>query len=204
MDPESLLQFWFGDNLDDPQRVAERCGLWFGNHPSFDEQIRQRFGDLPAKGAEGWLVAWQQEPRTFLALVLVLDQLPRNLYRGEPAAFAFDRMAADLAVTAIARRIDTFVHPVEAAFYYMPLEHAEDVVLQDRAVELFERLCKRAPPSLHKVMLGFYDYALRHRRVIRRFGRFPHRNAVLGRSSTPEEEDFLNSGGETFGSGRRN
>lgn len=204
MDPESLLHFWFGDNLDDPQQVAERCSLWFGNHPSFDAQIRQRFGDLPARGAEGRLVAWQKEPRMFLALVLALDQLPRNLYRGEAAAFAFDRMAADLAVTAIARRIDKKVHPVEAAFFYLPLEHAEDLVLQDRAVQLFERLCKGAPHALHKVLRGFHDYALRHRQVIQRFGRFPHRNAVLGRSSTPEEEAYLDRGGETFGSGRRN
>lgn len=203
MDHESILRFWFGDNLDAPKQVAERCSLWFGCNPAFDEQIRQKFSDFPTLAAAGRLSDWRLAPRSSLALVLVLDQFPRNLHRGSPLAFAFDPLAVEIADTALANGFDRDLHPVEAAFFYMPLEHAEDLVLQTCAVELFRGLLERASTPLKKVIGGFLDYAVRHREVIRRFGRFPHRNQVLGRSSTAEETAYLESGGETFGSGSR-
>jgi uncharacterized protein (DUF924 family) len=202
MDPETILQFWFGKNLDAPDRVAELSALWFGSSPAFDERIGARFGELPSLAAEGRFAAWRAAPRSSLALVLVLDQLPRNLYRGGPRSFAFDHLAVGVARTAIAWRFDQKLHPLQAAFFYMPFEHAEALALQQLAVERFRCLVDRAPRPLHEVFRSFLDYALRHQDVIRRFGRFPHRNRILGRPSTDEEQAYLAAGGETFG-GRR-
>ncbi|MEZ4598860.1 MAG: DUF924 family protein [Syntrophotaleaceae bacterium] len=202
MDPETILQFWFGGALENREAMDERCKLWFGSNPYFDEQIRQRFGHLPYLAAEARCPAWISSPRSCLALALILDQFPRNLYRGQGRAFAFDRRAVECARTAIGFGFDRKVHPVEAAFFYLPLEHAENSSLQDLSVEKFRLLRKRAPRHLLTIFNGFYAYALAHRAVIRRFGRFPHRNAMLGRTSGPEEMEYLAQGGETFGSGR--
>jgi uncharacterized protein (DUF924 family) len=202
MDPESILQFWFGKNLEDRKQIAARCNLWFGNNPDFDESIRQRFGDLPDLAVGGRLVSWLSSPRSSLALTLILDQFPRNLFRGCPRAFAFDRQAVEIAKTAIGYRFDLKVHPLEATFFYMPLEHAESSALQELAVEKFRRLRDRAPRHLQEIFTGFLVYAVAHRAVIRRFGRFPHRNEMLGRTPNAEERAYLAGGGETFGGGR--
>jgi uncharacterized protein (DUF924 family) len=196
---EDLLRFWFGRDLDSPDVVAARCRLWFSAPADFDEEIRARFAGLPGLAGQGLFDGWREKPRSCLALVLALDQLPRNLYRRSRQAFAFDARAVKVAEEALALGFDAAVHPLEAAFFYLPLEHAEDLVLQERAVELFGRLRERAPAGLLPVFQSFFDYAVRHRLVIRRFGRFPHRNVLLGRPSTGEERDYLAAGGETFG-----
>jgi uncharacterized protein (DUF924 family) len=201
MDPERILQFWFGESLDDPDLVEERCRLWFGRNPAFDEEIRQWFGQLPTLAAEGRLSSWMAAPRSSLALALVVDQFSRNLYRGSFRSFALDHLAVQVAETAIGYRFDHRVAPLQAAFFSLPLEHAESLVLQQRSVERFRNLRDRAPRPLHQVFDGFLDYAVRHLAVIRRFGRFPHRNQVLGRTSTTEELAYLAGGGETFGGG---
>ncbi len=203
MDPEEILLFWFGENPDDPECVAERCKLWFGRSPAFDALIRMRFGGYPRLAAEGCFESWQETPRFSLALVLVLDQFPRNLFRGTAESFAFDSFAVNVAKAAIDSGYDRQVRPVEAAFFYLPLEHAEDPDLQRQSVECFRRLIKHSPRSMYKVLKGFEDYAERHFAVIARFGRFPHRNRILGRSSTEEERAYLAAGGETFGGGFR-
>ena len=130
--------------------------------------------------------------------MIALDQLPRNLFRGTPQAFAYDSAALDLSRWALARKLDKKIHPVEAAFLYLPLEHAEDLALQAECVALFRALAERAPAPLRDRFESFLSYGERHHAVIERFGRFPHRNRILGRSSTPEELRYLKGGGEAF------
>ncbi len=196
--PESVLEFWFGNALESPESTAARRTDWFGKDPAFDEHIRERFGELPSRAMLGELDTWRKEARPSLALVLILDQFPRNLYRGSPQAFACDALAREIAGTAIESQFDSVLAPLEAVFLYLPLEHAEDMAAQDCSVARFEALLKRAPASQRQQFESFLSYAIRHREVIGRFGRFPHRNAILGRHSTGEELSYLDSGGESF------
>jgi uncharacterized protein (DUF924 family) len=132
-------------------------------------------------------------------LVLVLDQFPRNIYRCSARAFEFDSLAREVALESISRGFDEALHLLQASFLYLPLEHAEDIGLQQRSVELFEQLASRAPAALRPRFEQFTNYARRHRDVIQRFGRFPHRNGLLNRRSTSAEIVYLESGGDTFG-----
>jgi uncharacterized protein (DUF924 family) len=198
-DPESVLRFWFGDDLDSPAAVGERSALWFGSDAGFDAALRKRFADAADAAGRGDLDAWSASPRSALALVLLLDQLPRNLHRNDARAFAQDPRALAAALAAIEAGHDRAVHPVEAGFFYLPLEHAEDLALQERCVESFEALGRRAPDGLAGYFARLADYARRHRDVVARFGRFPHRNDALGRATTPGERAYLEGGGERFG-----
>lgn len=197
--PEEIVGFWFGDALDSAEAAGARVALWFSRDDDFDSEIRRRFGDLPERARRGELDAWRDAPASALALVIVLDQIPRNLHRGSALAFACDERAREVAREALDRGFDDRLHPLHAAFFYLPLEHSEDLADQDRCVERNERLARRAPPELRPHFDGFCHYARRHRELVRRFGRFPHRNAALGREPTPEETAYLESGGETFG-----
>jgi uncharacterized protein (DUF924 family) len=197
--PAEILEFWFGDALVSADLAKTRAKLWFSRNDEFDREIERRFGLLPESAAHGELDAWREDASSALALVLVLDQFPRNLFRKSPRAFAFDSLAREVALEAISRKFDEALPPLQASFLYLPLEHAEDIELQERSVQLFERLFARAPADLHDLFGSFADYARRHRDIVRRFGRFAHRNDVLGRPSTPEEAAYLESGGDRFG-----
>lgn len=201
-DPEEILSFWFGNALDVPEAARDRAKLWFGQSDAFDEEIRKRFGDLPERAGRGEFEAWRSAPRSAVALVLLLDQFPRNLFRDSARAFDFDGKARGVALDGIAAAFDQKLDPLEALFLYLPLEHAEDLDLQDRAVDLCEKLCRRARESTKAQFEEFAGYAREHRDVIKRFGRFPHRNAVLGRESTSEESACLASGAWKFGGGQ--
>ncbi len=190
MSPDSVLDFWFGNP---PEGVTPaRRKLWFGKDAATDALIRQRFADLLAQARQGLLWHWVGEARPCLAFVIVTDQFPRNLFRGTPDAFATDPLALAAARRALALGFDQRVQPVERAFFYLPFEHSEDAADQARAVALFEAMARE--PG----MQGFYDYALAHERIIARFGRFPHRNEILGRTSTAEELAFLREAGSSF------
>jgi uncharacterized protein (DUF924 family) len=196
-DPESLLEFWFGDSMTSEAAARDRVGVWFVANDAFDALCR-RFGDLPERAASGELDCWLGEARPALALVLAVDQLPRNLFRGTPRAFAFDLRAQSAATDAVASGFDASLHPLERSFLYLPFEHAEDLALQERSVALYEALERDAPAGLADVFTSFSDYARRHRDVIARFGRFPHRNAILQRAPTAAEAAWLEGGGERF------
>jgi len=191
LDPEDLLRFWFADAAADDAAARARVGVWFAESAPFDERCRAGFATWPERAARGELDAWLTQPRPALALVLTLDQLPRNLFRGEPRAFAYDAHARAAATAAVDARFDERLAPVEASFLYLPFEHAEDTAAQERSVALFERLVPRASPALRPTFEEFLDYARRHRDVIARFGRFPHRNETLGRESTADERVWL-------------
>lgn len=197
--PTEVIEFWFGDALVSAEQAKLRAKLWFSRNDEFDREIERRFGSLPESAARGELDAWRGDASSTLALVLVLDQFPRNLFRKSPRAFAFDPLARNVALGAISCEFDKSLHPLQSSFLYLPLEHAEEIELQERSVQLFEQLFARAQVDLHDLFGSFADYARRHRDIVRRFGRFPHRNEVLDRPSTPEEIGYLESGGDRFG-----
>jgi uncharacterized protein (DUF924 family) len=198
-----VLAFWFADALESVEAARARSNVWFSNDPQFDAEIARRFGDLPTQAAAGHLDAWTHCAESALARVIVLDQFPRNLFRGDPRAFAFDALALAGSLGALESGFSTRLHPLQTVFVLLPLEHAEDLAIQQHCVALFEELRDRAPTGSEPLFDGYVNYARRHRDVIERFGRFPHRNAVLGRTSTPAERTYLESGGERFGAKRR-
>ena len=195
VEPDSVLEFWFGNDLES---LAARAKLWFEPTEEFDLEISSRFSSAPEQAQRGELDEWRAAPASALALVIVLDQFPRNLYRGTARAFEFDPLALEVALEAIAGGFDRELHAIQRGFFYLPLEHAEDVELQIRSVRLYEKLLTEAPTALRSRFEESLQYAQRHLEVIQRFGRFPHRNKVLGRSPTPEETRYLAEGGEAF------
>ncbi|HZG39944.1 MAG TPA: DUF924 family protein [Nodosilinea sp.] len=190
---QAILQFWFDDPEDAAGEYGQQRSVWFKKDPAFDDTIRRLFLPEYEQAAAGALNEWRNQPRPCLALVLLLDQFPRHLFRGEARSFASDPMALATAYHALERGYDQQVLPVERIFFYLPLEHSENLADQDRSVKLVRSL-HAAHPEFESTL----DYALRHRDVIQWFGRFPHRNDVLGRETTPAEAEFLRQPGSRF------
>jgi uncharacterized protein (DUF924 family) len=185
-----VLEFWFGA-ADSPELGRFRR-QWFEKSEDFDAAIRERFLATHAAAAAGRLDEWAERPLAALALVVALDQFPRNLFRGTPGAFATDTKALAVARGIVSRGFDAAYLPAERWFAYLPFEHAEDLAAQRESLALYERL-RGDPASASPIA-----YAQRHYAVIERFGRFPHRNAILGRASTPAELEFLATPGSSF------
>jgi uncharacterized protein (DUF924 family) len=181
-----LLDFWFGP-AGDPDRECHRQ-IWFKSTPEHDDTLRRLFLADYEQAASGALDAWEASPESALALVLLLDQIPRNIFRDTPRAYATDPMARAAADRALARGVDAAFPPVWRKFFYMPLHHSEDLADQRRATALAESLPDDRAPEERG---GNRRYGRPYPEVIERFGRFPHRNAILGRESTPEEIAFL-------------
>ena len=163
-----------------------------------DSEIRHRFGDLHERASQGSLDAWAVTPQGRIALVVVLDQFSRHIHRNTARAFAQDFAAQQFALDGVENNVDLQLAPVQRAFFYLPFEHAEDLTLQNRGVERHERLVAAVSSSWRRDYESFLDFMKRHRTIIERFGRFPHRNAILGRHSTPEEMAFLEQPGSSF------
>ncbi|WOX49829.1 DUF924 family protein [Aeromonas sp. XH] len=196
---QPLIDFWFGDDADDARRAARQAPLWWGKSSETDALLARRFGELAASAAAGELAGWADHPAGRLGLILLLDQLPRNLHRGTPAAFAQDDKARALCLKGLSFGADRGLSPLARVFFYLPLEHAESREQQARSVALFEALAaEQAQGPARETFEGFADFARRHQVIIQRFGRFPHRNAILGRESTPEEVEFLRQPGSGF------
>jgi uncharacterized protein (DUF924 family) len=191
---QDVLDFWFGDGLRCDWPSTDQQPLWFGGGAEQDETIRRRFGALVESALSGGLAEWERTPLTRLALLIVLDQFSRNVYRSQARAFAGDARAQQLVLTALAAGEDTRLARVGCVFLYMPLMHAEDLALQERCVACFTELHSHSPPALREKLASNLHFAIEHRDTIQRFGRFPHRNAVLGRESSAEEEAFLKDG----------
>lgn len=192
-----IHQFWFGehDGLTPP---ADKADMWFGNGRAYDDTIRARFGALPDFAAAGSFDSWRDEPRSSLALILVLDQFPRHVHRNSARAFAYDAKAREVCLSGIATGHDVALTPLERSFYYMPLEHAEDRALQERSVALFQSLRDTAGEDVREAYENTLHYAVAHRDIVVRFGRFPHRNELLDRETTAEEADFLSQPDSSF------
>ena len=193
LDPRAreVLDFWFG--APDSEEFGQERKMWFRKRAAFDAQLRERFGALLDAACAGELDAWRATPEGALALVIVLDQFSRNCHRGTSRAFSADNKALEIARAMVARgddlRLPTLQH---RSFAYLPFEHAESAEAQRESLRLFGELAKDPEGQ------GYYDYALRHAKVIERFGRFPHRNAQLGRTSTEDETAFLREPGSSF------
>jgi uncharacterized protein (DUF924 family) len=188
--PADVLAFWFG--REGEPGYGEFRDQWFRKDEAFDREVTDRFGDLHKRAATGELDAWREGAESCLALVIVLDQFPRNMFRGDARTHATDEQALDAAKYTIERALDRELPAFQKMFLYMPFMHAESLEDQRRSVDLFEGLA--AEPGGPDVV----EYAVGHRDIVERFGRFPHRNAILGRETTPEEAAFLTQPGSSF------
>ncbi len=187
--PKDVLDFWF---------AADSEPVWFERSDEFDRRVRERFGATLEAAARDELDSWCATPEGWLALLLVLDQFSRNIHRDDPRAWAGDAKAQALALAGIARGDDLRLTPLQRVFAYLPLEHAEDLAMQRHCVGLFEQLVASQPAEKRGPFLSYVGYAQKHHDVIDRYGRFPHRNAVLGRASTDAEQDYLAGPGSGF------
>lgn len=186
-----VYDFWFG--APDTAGHGKVRELWFGGGPEADTEIRTRFEAVHARAAQGALSGWNAAPRSSVALVVLLDQFPRNIFRGRPDAFATDPLALETARELVSGPLHAELITVEKVFAYMPFEHSEDIDNQNRCVDLFEAL------EPHEKKQEWVDYAIEHRDIIARFGRFPHRNDILGRATTDEEASWLATTDQRFG-----
>ena len=187
-----LIDFWFGSLPNPAYFPDDKIFFWFGRSMEADRQIREIFFEDIMSAMRGELNYWRETPKGRLALVLLLDQFPRRIFRNQPQSFLFDQMARALVLEGIKRGDDKYLYPIERAFFYLPLEHSEDPQMQALSVASFRRLLAESPPPIKPQIQAFLQYAILHQQQISRFGRFPHRNAILGRESSPEEIEFLN------------
>ena len=195
MNPQEVIHFWLGTAPEDIGAVDAASKRWYAADARFDAQVRDRFHTTIRRAREGAFRNWEDTPHGALALVILLDQLSRNAYRGTPEAFAGDARALAVATSALEAGVERELGCAGRAFLYHPFEHSEDPADQERSVRLFESLVGAAPAPWRQFAADFVPYAHAHREVIARFGRFPHRNAILGRISTPEELAYLRAGG---------
>lgn len=195
---DAILDYWLGHERGGHNFDAARIKFWFRADPDVDSYIRAHFEPDVLRAARGELEDWKQTPAGWLALIILLDQFPRNIYRGTPGAYTHDAQAHALSVEGIEREIDKKLSPIERVFFYLPLEHTEDPTTQMLSVCMFGELMDAIAPQQRAYYQTFYDYAVAHRDVIQRFGRFPDLNAILGRVSTPEEIEFLKQPGSVF------
>ena len=187
---EEILNFWFG--LPDEQGYGSARQFWFTQDPEFDLKVQTRFQKDYELAASGKLNDWKNSPQSCLALIILLDQFPRNMFRGEAKSFATDCQALEVAKHAVDRGFDRELLPLQRSFIYLPFEHSENIENQHLAVELFNQL--REYPECNEAI----NYSIQHLKVIERFGRFPHRNKILGRETTPEEAEFLQQPNSSF------
>ena len=194
-----LLDFWFADAAHGPQALARRNRVWFRGGAPFDGQCTKRFTATLEAARSGQLEHWKESPHGRLALIILLDQLSRNIYRGTAAAFQQDGRALAACRDGIERGHDAQLSPIERTFFYMPLEHAEDREVQALSVRLFESLAKESSEEWREQLEANAGYARQHRDIVEKFGRFPHRNALLHRDSSPAEQAYLADDAPRFG-----
>ena len=196
VDPEEVLSYWFPEDdifEADRETFGRQMQWWFQGGPEVDREISERFGRVLEEARRGMLDSWAETPQGRLALIVVLDQFSRNVYRGSPLSYTQDEKALKLAVEGIDAGMDGELSPMERIFFWMLLAHSEDLALQDRVVRHQEEEAANAPPHLRAMAEFGVSQARAARDVIARFGRHPHRNEILGRTSTREELEYLRS-----------
>jgi len=197
--PDEVLKFWFADAPDSPQASVARSRFWFEPDAATDSLIWELYGDAVADAANGHYDDWLETARGRLALIIMLDQFPRNIYRGTAEVYRYDPLAITLAQAGVALgQLAGFAVP-EQAFFLMPYQHSEELEVQRNGVALMQAMVSEAPEAWQPAARNFADYAVRHHDIVEKYGRFPHRNKALGRASTEAENRFLEEGGETFG-----
>ena len=188
---DAVLGFWFKQQSLSAPQVDRRMDVWFGEDAAFDEEVKAEFSDDVARASAGQLDHWAKQPRGRLALIILLDQFRRNIYRNTADAFAMDRKALQLCVQGAMEKKDKGLEAIEKVFFYMPLQHAESAKVQAKSCELFNKLAEVVSPTYRETFMTVAQFAELHRDIVEQFGRFPHRNKLLGRKNTPEEEEYL-------------
>ncbi|MDH5455400.1 MAG: DUF924 domain-containing protein [Gammaproteobacteria bacterium] len=198
---EAVLAFWFKEQALSAPQIDRRMDIWFGEDPVFDHEIEKTFSQDIALASDGKLDHWAVEPRGRLALIILIDQFRRNIYRNTAKAFSKDKLALKLCVEGAMEKKDRGLTPIQRVFFYMPLQHAESAKVQAKAVELYNRLAESVSPTYRETFLTVAQFAELHKDIIDQFGRFPHRNALLGRKNTAEEDEYLAGESPDFGQG---
>jgi uncharacterized protein (DUF924 family) len=194
----SVLEFWFGPDGTAEQIAGRQSRLWWAKSAEQDLEIRRRFQDTLVAAATGALDGWAESPEGLLAQVILTDQFSRNIYRGDGRCFSYDALARRWCRHGLDQGLDRKLAPIQRVFLYLPLEHSEARADQNECVSLFERLVDEVAEEEQKLFEGYLDFARRHRDIIERFGRYPHRNDLLGRESRSAELTFLSQPGSSF------
>jgi len=194
-----ILSFWFKEQALSAPKIDRRLDIWFGEDAVFDHECKKEFSDDVDRASEGKLNHWADEPHGRLALILLLDQFRRNIYRGTAEAFAMDKLALKLCGEGAMEKKDKGLTPIQQAFYYMPLQHAESRKVQAKSIKIYNRLAEAVSPTYRETFETIAQFAELHHDIVQQFGRFPHRNQLLDRANTPEEDEYLASDGPDFG-----
>jgi uncharacterized protein (DUF924 family) len=196
---EHILSFWFREQALSAPQIDRRMDIWFGEDAVFDHEIEKEFSDDVVAACDGKLDHWAAEPHGRLALIILIDQFRRNIHRGSAAAFSKDKLALKLCVEGAMEKKDKGLTPIERVFFYMPLQHAESKKVQAKSLELYNRLAEAVSPTYRETFLTVAQFAELHKDIVDQFGRFPHRNVLLGRENTAEESEYLAADSPDFG-----
>ncbi len=188
---DAILSFWFMEQKLSAPQIDGRMDTWFGEDPVFDEEIAKEFAEDVERASEGSLDHWAHEPRGRLALILLLDQFRRNIFRNSPQAFEKDKAALKLCVEGAMEKKDHGLAPIHKAFFYMPLQHSESRKVQEKSRKVYQRLAEAVSPTYKETFETIAQFADLHADIVEQFGRFPHRNKLLGRENSAEEEEYL-------------
>ena len=198
---DSVLSFWFKEQELTAPQIDHRMDMWFSEDPVFDHEIEKEFADDVSAACEGNLDHWAAESQGRLALIILIDQFRRNIYRNSAKAFSKDKLALKLCVEGAMEKIDRGLTPIQRVFFYMPLQHAESRKVQAKSVELYNRLAELVSPTYRETFLTVVQFAELHKDIVDQFGRFPHRNELIGRENTAEEAEYLSGDSPDFGQG---
>ena len=198
---DAILTFWFKEHQLTAPQIDGRMDVWFGEDPVFDEEISREFTADVEKASAGELHHWAAAPRGRLALILLLDQFRRNIYRNTPAAFEMDREALKLCVEGAMEKKDQALTPIERVFFYMPLQHAESRKVQNKSRQIYSKLADAVSPTYRETFETVAQFAELHADIVEQYGRFPHRNRILNRENTAEEAEYLAGDAPAFGQG---
>jgi len=198
---DKILSFWFKERELTAPQIDGRMDTWFGEDKLFDQVIASEFANDVEDASNGNLDHWARQPNGLLALILLLDQFRRNIHRNSPDAYAKDRVALKLCVEGVMAKKDSGLSPIQRAFFYMPLQHAESRKVQKKSVEIYSRLSKAVSPTLRETFDTIAQFAELHADIVEQFGRFPHRNKMLNRSNTPQEDEYLAGDNPGLGQG---
>lgn len=198
---DAVLAFWFKEHELSAPQIDRRMDIWFSEDPVFDHEIEKEFADEVAKASKGQLDHWTSKSHGRLALIILIDQFRRNIYRNTAKAFSKDQLALKLCVQGAMEKADRELTPIQKVFFYMPLQHAESRKVQAKSVELYRRLAETVSPTLRETFMTVAQFAELHKDIIDRFGRFPHRNKLLNRENTLEENEYLAGDAPDFAQG---
>lgn len=196
---KDVLDYWFSDSDLDSPTVDSRMDRWFGSSEELDNEIGERFGELVERASSDELDAWADQPEGRLALIILLDQYRRNIYRGKPEAFEQDKKALKICIEGTMTGVHKHLSPEQRVFFFMPLQHAESLKIQDKSVSIYNALADSVSDTLRETFATCAQFAELHRDIVAEFGRFPHRNAVLGRENTEAEAAYLSGEVPSFG-----